>query len=138
MSSQNTSQNSLTNLLFQSDSRDPTPPPSLSPPFQFGPLPASPTCPPAMEIIMEVTETASSDTADTQKTGKGVSTASSSPVTEVARIEGCKRGQEEVMRRQTGLDLERADSCDCPAHVHDKELPLELVPEEGETSHFDF
>ena len=33
------------------------------------------------------------------------------------------------MRRQTGLDLERADSRDCPAHLHDKELPLELVPE---------
>ena len=37
-------------------------------------------------------------------------------------------------------------SCDCPAHVHDKELPLELVNTDtgqqnvnyGYSSHFDF
>jgi hypothetical protein len=68
-SSNNTSNNSLFNLF--ADSENVTPSPTTSP-FKFGPLPPSPYCPhpPAMEIIMEVTETGttSSENASSPRT----------------------------------------------------------------------
>ena len=68
-SSNNTSNNSLLNLF--ADSENVTPSPTTSP-FKFGPLPPSPYCPhpPAMEIIMEVTETGttSSENASSPRT----------------------------------------------------------------------
>ena len=49
---------------------------------------------------------------------------------------------------EAGSDRSGGGSCDCPAHVHDKELPLELVKRQmaetvdnvnyGYSSHFDF
>lgn len=63
-------------------------------------------------------------------------------------IDSCDRRLTNNMQDHKTLTNQRSDdvcsvtsSCDCPAHVHDKEIPLELVPqpqEDGEFSHFDF
>ena len=52
------------------------------------------------------------------------------------------------MCSEAGSEVSGGGSCDCPAHVHDKELPLELVKKRqaetvdnvnyGFSSHFDF
>lgn len=61
---------------------------------------------------------------------------------EGAATELCSEAESERSGRSGG------GSCDCPAHVHDKELPLELVKKRqaetvdnvnyGFSSHFDF
>ena len=58
------------------------------------------------------------------------------------------KGATTEMCSEAGSEISGGGSCDCPAYVHDKELPLELVKKRqaetvdnvnyGFSSHFDF
>ena len=107
-SSNNTSNNSLLNL-FQ-DSENVTPSPTASP-FEFGPLPPSPfnPHPPAMEMIMEVTET-----------GTTSSENASSPRTEIHILEDdLNLKPDKLEPNKTSDEVKKGFPCQCGGKSRD-------------------